>query len=405
MAEQFSFKITHKDSHSKARAGIIHTAHGSIETPYLIPVATRSEIIALSQEDLAALKPQAILANTYHLHFMPPGDQEIKRLGGLHKKMNFSKPLFTDSGGFQALSLGFGKISKLRKIGFFPNQNPINLEKNENSFVKLTDKGIFFRSIYNEEIEEFMDAEKSMKIQSNLGADIIMAFDQCNPPGQTEEETKKAMEISHRWEIESLKYKDPQQALYGIVHGGAYPKLREQSANFIASLPFDGIAIGGSLGNTKSDMYSLLQGTIDNLKDVDHKPRHMLGIGWVDDLFECVSRGMDTFDCVQTTRIARHGNLLVSPISGGTKANKFKIKIRRGIHSSDKNPIDSWCSCSTCKKYSRSDIFNLHKSKDPLYAKLATIHNISFMIKLSEEIKNSIKENRFGELKKEWLNS
>lgn len=398
----FSFEITHKDKKTKARAGIIKTRSGNIETPYLVPIATKAEIIALTKEDINSLSPQALLANTYHLHFLSPGDKEIKKQGGLHKVMNFSKPIFTDSGGFQALSLGFGRTTRLRKIGFFPGKNEILEDENQKSYAKLTEKGIIFKSVYDE-TEKFMGPKESMEIQSNLGSDIIMAFDQCNPPGQTEEETRKAMEISHKWELESLKHKNPSQAIYGIVHGGAYKNLRTESAQFIASLPFEGIAIGGSLGKTKKEMYSLLKGIISNLNEIDNKPRHMLGIGWIDDLFECVERGMDTFDCVQTTRIARHGELYVSPKESGNKKNKYHIKIRKIKYAQDKKPIDSWCSCPVCKNYSRKDLHNLCRIKNPEYGRLATIHNISFMEKLMKEIRDSIKENRFQELKKYWL--
>ncbi|MDP1695810.1 MAG: tRNA guanosine(34) transglycosylase Tgt [archaeon] len=402
MTPNFSFEITHQDKKTNARVGIIKTRSGNIETPYLVPIATRAEIISLSKEDISAISPQAILANTYHLHFLSPGDKEIKKLGGLHKFMNFSKPIFTDSGGFQALSLGFGRTTRLRKIGFFPGKNEIKTDNKEKTFVTLKDDGILFKSVYDE-TEKFMGPKESMQIQSNLGSEIIMAFDQCNPPGQTEEETKKSMEISHKWELESLKHKNPEQALYGIIHGGAYPNLRVESCKFISSLSFEGIAIGGSLGKTKKEMYFLLDGIISNLKEADKKPRHMLGIGWVDDLFECVERGMDTFDCVHTTRLARHGGLYISPKEEGNQKNKYHIKIRKIKHASENKPIDSWCDCSTCKSYSRKDLHNLCRIKNPQYAKLATIHNISFMEKLMKEIRDSIKENRFQELKSYWL--
>lgn len=403
MPPQFSFEITSKDKSSRARAGIIKTLHGIIETPYLIPVATRAEIITLSQDDVQALNLQALLANTYHLHFMPPGDEEIKRKGGLHQFMNFPKPIFTDSAGFQALSLGFGKTSKMRKIGFFPKENVITADNNEKSFVEFTKEGIIFASSYNESEKRFIGPKESMQIQSNLGADVIMAFDQCNPPGQSEEETKESMNISHQWELESLKYRNPNQALYGIIHGGVYPNLRKRSCKFVSELPFDGIAIGGSIGKDKEEMYFLLDIIIENLKSVEQKPMHMLGIGWVDDVFECIERGIDTFDCVQTTRVARHGHLYISPKSGGSKENKFKITIRQSKYSQDKSPIDSRCSCPTCKSYSRQDLHKMKKSKSPQYARLATIHNLHFMEKLLKEIRTAIKENCFQELKKFWL--
>ena len=208
------------------------------------------------------------------------------------------------------------------------------------------------------------------------------------------------MERSHRWEVESLKYRDKKQALYGIIHGGWFKDLRIKSAKFINSLPFDGIAIGGSLGETKESMYEILDWIMNK---IDERPRHMLGIGWIDDIFECVERGIDTFDCVEMTRVARHGNLYIGPKSGGKKENKFRLTISRNIYSKDKKPIDSTCKCSTCKNYSRSELYKLIKNKDLKYGKLATIHNIIFMENLTKEIRKAIKKGKFKELKKNWI--
>lgn len=408
----FSFDIIAKDKKSRARAGIIHTDHGTIETPYLIPVATRAHIISLSQADIKRLNVQALLANTYHLHFKP-GDTEIKKQGGLHKHMKFNKPIFTDSGGFQVFSLGQGRVSGARKIGFFPGERTTP-EEPDTSYVRITDEGVWFTSTYDNTSEQFIGPKESMHIQSNLGADIIMAFDECTANSHDYAYTKTSLARTHRWEHESLKHHNPKQALYGIVQGSTFKDLRIESAKYINSLPFDGIAIGGSLGKTKESMYEVLDYLIPELDD---RPRHMLGIGFVNDLFECVERGLDTFDCVNATRIARHGNLYVSPRAGGTQKNKFTITIDKPSFEKDKKPIDSVCTCSTCQTHTRaqlrtllkaykqtkaSDIIAANKIK-ATYDRLATIHNLHFMQNLSRLIRESIIAGTFHKLKKQWL--
>ena len=402
MSPQFSFEVMAQDKSSRARIGIIYTAHGNIETPYLIPVATRGHIVALSTEDIEKLNIQALLANTYHLH-LKPGDKKIKSLGGIHNFMKFQKPIFTDSGGFQAFSLGLGRQTNARKIGFLPGEKPLKQNADE-SYAKITEEGIYFISTYDDKSEHFIGPEESMKIQSNLGADIIMAFDECTSAGSDKKYIEKSMERSHRWELESLKFRNPQQALYGIIHGGWFKPLRIKSAQFVKSQNFDGIARGGSLGQTKKEMHEILD-WIAPLLDGDLRPRHMLGIGWIDDIFECVERGIDTFDCVEMTRIARHGDLYISPASQGSIKNKFQLDIKKSKYKTDKNKIDKNCSCSTCESYNRSDIHKLIKQKSPEYARLATIHNVYFILNLMRQIRESIKLGEFEELKKHWLGS
>jgi len=403
------FKILAQDKNSRARAGIISTKHGNIETPYLIPVATKGSIKSLTPQDIKKINPQALLANTYHLHLLP-GDNKIKNQGGLHKFMSFNKPIFTDSGGFQAFSLGIGAEIGVKKIGFFPGERiPF---KKEDNHAKITKKGVIFKSIYPPYKQHFIGPKESMQIQSNLGADIIFAFDECTSPSSNKKYIEESMHRSHRWEKQSLKYHNLNQALYGIIHGGWFKNLRAESAKYINSLPFDGIAIGGSLGKTKKDMHKILDWIIPNL---NNRPRHMLGIGWIDDIFNCVEHGIDTFDCVEMTRIARHGNLYISPKAGGNIKNKFRIDIAKQIYESEKSPIDSSCSCHTCENYSRADIRKLYKimcqdrqniEAKSLYGKLATIHNVHFMLDLTSKIRQSILEgnNSFQKLKDYWLN-
>lgn len=401
----FSFQILKKDKYSNARTGIISTSHGNLETPYLVPVATRGFIISLSAKDLKKLKIQSILANTYHLH-LKPGDKKIKSLGGLHKFTQFKGPIFTDSGGFQAFSLGDAKesgstklLTNLERIKHLKKQN-----KNE-SFARITDSGVHFKSVYDNS-PHFIDAKKSMLIQSNLGSDIIMAFDECSGADKSLEYQKTALKRTNSWALQSLKYKNKKQALYGIIQGGQYKSLRTKSAKFILSKPFEGIAIGGSFGDSYGDSKKAMLKVLDWLTPylkADKRPVHMLGIGWIDDIFELVGRGIDTFDCVHMTRIARHGHLFISPESGGKKSNKFRIKIKKSIFKNDKSKIDNLCTCLLCKNYNRSQAQALAKQDKFKFGKLATIHNITFMLNLMQQIRNSIKKGKFQQLKSKWL--
>lgn len=404
--ENFDFKISIKDKKTAARAGVIVTKRGKIETPYFVPVATLGSVRALNCDDLSDLGVQCALVNTYHLH-LKPGDATVKKLGGMHKFMNFEKPLISDSGGFQAFSLGLAREHNIGKIGnFFPDesgQKELNrAERNaKENLTKITDEGIKFRSVYDGSWH-FMDAKASMKIQSNLDSDIIMAFDECTSPLSDKDYTARAMRRTHDWAKLSLKYHNKKQALYGIIQGGWFRDLRDESAQFISSLPFDGTAIGGSLGNCKRDMYQILEWVVPQL---DGRPRHLLGIGDIDDIFECVQRGIDTFDCVSPTRIARRGSLYIGPASGGTVKNKFRLHIALAKFAQDKKPIDPRCSCFTCQNHSRAYLRHLYQANELSYYRLATIHNLHFMLDLMKQIRESIKKEKFLALKKKWLDN
>ncbi len=430
-----SFEIEKQDRESHARLGLIKTRRGDIQTPYLGPVATLGSVRALDSYDLAALGVKCTLANTYHLH-LKPGDELVARLGGLHRFMGFPGPIFTDSGGFQAFSLGFAREHNISKIGnIFPLETESSscrkLAENEScdrqleggdaclggraaelanrnrktpkkeNLTRITDEGISFKSMSDGEWH-FLDAEKSMKIQSNLGSDIIMAFDECTSPLSDYDYTRRAMLRTHDWAEQSLRHHDKSQALYGIIQGGWFEDLRLQSTQAISDLPFDGIAIGGSLGNSKQDMHEVLNWTIPRLDEC--RPRHLLGIGEIDDLFECVCLGIDTFDCVSPTRIARRGSLLLSPNSGGSIENKFRINIKSSRYREDEKPADPLCSCPTCRTYSRAYLRHLYEARELSYFRLATIHNLHFMLRLMEQIRESIKDGRLLELKSQWLN-
>ncbi|MBN2880808.1 tRNA guanosine(34) transglycosylase Tgt [Candidatus Woesearchaeota archaeon] len=394
----FSFEILKEDKNSKARIGIIHTRHGDINTPYFVPVGTLATVRSLDSRDLDDLESECTLANTYHLH-LKPGDETIKKLGNLHKFMSFNRPIFTDSGGFQAFSLGFAREHNINKLGtIFTGEK--RSEVPEEKFAHITDEGVNFKSIYDG-TSHFMNPKKSMEIQSNLGSDIIMAFDECTSPLNDYNYTKLAMKRTHVWAKESLEFHDKNQALYGIIQGGWFEDLRLESAKYINSLPFDGIAIGGSLGKSKADMHKILDWTIPLL---DKRPRHLLGIGEIEDIFECVHRGIDTFDCVMPTRIGRRGSLYLNPESGGNLQNKFRLHLKRAEFKEDPRPIDPLCTCSTCKRYSRAYLRHLYKVNEIVYFRLAAIHNIHFMLELMKEIRESIKNDSFKKLKDKWFN-
>src|SRR3989339_680815 len=346
---KFNFKIEYSDKKSLARTGVIETPHGQIETPAFVPVGTAATVKALSPRDLNEIGASVIFANTYHL-YLRPGEKTVKTMGGLHKFMNWQGPIMTDSGGFQVFSLGFGIEHGVGKIAnIFPSEE-FSENKNKNDkksiqkiiskpkLVKITDDGAFFTS-HLDGSKHFFNPAKSIGIQEDLGADIILAFDECTSPLSDKRYTQEAMERTHRWAKESLDAKTRNdQALYGIVQGGAYKDLREKSAKFISSLPFDGLAIGGSLGKSKWDMLKVIKWTVKNFKK-ENKPRHLLGIGDPLGILESVELGCDTFDCVAPTRIARNGELMTE---------RGDINIFNAKYKENKNPIENNCSCYTC---------------------------------------------------------
>jgi len=405
------FTINSKDG--KARTGVIKTRHGSFETPVFIPVATAATVKALSNKDLLDCGASVLLANTYHLH-LRPGEELIKRLGGLHKFMSWDKPLVTDSGGFQVFSLGFGMEHNVGKVAdnYFINERnnknqlnkKINILKNNKNigqkWAHVDDSGVSFRNpVTGDKVR--LTPKSSMEIQSKLGADIIFAFDECTSPLSDKKYTSIALERTHRWALECLKYYDKKQALFGIVQGGDYRDLRVKSAKFISKLDFPGYGIGGFLGKSKDEMHKLIEWVIPLLPE--NKPRHLLGIGAVEDLFNTVERGIDMFDCVGPTRWARRGHLYISPSSGGNLKNKFRINIQNTQFREDKKPIDRECDCYVCKNYSRAYLRHLCIANELLYFQLASLHNVRFILRLMERMRDSVNEKKFKMLKKEWF--
>ncbi len=391
----FDFKILEKDKKTKARVGEIHTAHGVIKTPTFVPVGTRASVRGLSAEDLKEINVQLLFGNTYHLH-LKPGEDTVKEFGGLAKFMSWNGPTITDSGGFQVFSLGQKKIKVLSD----------DKEEMEVDLVKIKEDEVIFRSHIDGSIHTF-SPKISIQIQKKLGADLILAFDECTPYPATEEYAKSAMERTHRWltqSIEEFENKSSsyfEQALYGIIQGSVFEKYRVESAKFVASQKTQGIAIGGvSVGESKKEMRDVLSWVYPYLPE--ERPRHLLGIGEIDDVFDAVAFGMDTFDCVIPTRFGRYGIVFVSPPLGSAK-NKFRMDLTRTVFSSDKSPIDSNCECLTCKNYTRAYIHHLFKVEELLAYRLASYHNVYFLVKLSEQIRKSILEGSFENLRTLWL--
>lgn len=394
----FSFELLGKEEN--ARAGRLDTSHGSIETPSFVAVGTQATVRAVSVGDLRMTGNQVIITNAYHLHIQP-GEDLIERMGGLHQFMSWGGPLMTDSGGFQVFSLGAGKEHGVGKVApIFPAEKDRGghfRSKKGKPLVKVDEEGVEFISYLDGSRHRFTP-ERVIEIERKLGADIILVLDECTSPLHDYHYTRTAMERTHRWAVRALtefqRTSDNSQALLGIVQGGAYRDLRQESGSFIASQGFDGFAIGGSLGRSKEEMYQVLEWTVPHLPQ--DKPRHLLGIGEIEDIFEVVKCGIDLFDCVAPTRMARTGTLFVK----GTE--RFRIHILNARFKDDPGPIDEDCHCHTCCNYSRAYLRHLFAAKEPSAIRLATIHNLHFLESLMRQIRTAIRENRLEALKREW---
>jgi len=388
------FKIIHKDKNSRARAGELHTSHGIVETPAFVPVGTQATVKSLTSEDLQTIGVQVLFGNTYHLH-LRPGEDTVAHFGGLGKFMGWNGVTMTDSGGFQVFSL-----ARYRKFG----KQELPNDDGQADLVKITEDGVIFTSHLDGSQHSFTP-EQSIAIQKKIGADIILALDQCTTYPITHESAKADMERTHRWAIRSIqamKHKGTfNQALYGIIQGSIFADLRRESAAFIASHPFDGFAIGGvSVGETKQEMHAAVERSIPFLPE--NKVRHALGIGDVDDIFEIIERGIDTFDCVTPSRLGRVGHVFAMPPEGNLQ-NRFRYDITKVQFAQDSMPLSVCCDCYVCKNFTRGYIHHLFRAKELLAYRLATYHNIYFIIQLTRKIRTSLLENRFAALKKQWL--
>jgi queuine tRNA-ribosyltransferase len=420
----FNFKIEKRLENSLGRAGVLETPHGTILTPSFVVVGTKATVKSLSPEQVKEAGTQVVLGNTYHL-YLQPGDELIRDAGGLHKFMNWSGPLMTDSGGFQVFSLGVAYGKELSKVVSITDPSLLIPERSsvEDGVPRLAtigNDGVSFRSHIDGSLH-YITPEKSIEIQHNLGADIIFAFDECTSPTENERYQEEALSRTHAWAKRSLEehkkregvkqeyvnssrftpkgpYTDKNshipaslpQALFGIVQGGRSEELRKKSAKIIGSMDFDGFGIGGSFA--KEDMSSAVKWVNEILPE--EKPRHLLGIGEPEDLFMGVENGVDLFDCVGPTRIARNGALFTK---------KGKINITNAKFVKDFNKIDIGCECYTCQNYTRAYLSHLFRAKEMLGATLASIHNIYFINKLVADMRQAILDGTFYEFKEEFL--
>ncbi len=394
----FRFEI--KATCGSARTGVLATSHGEVHTPAFVAVGTLASVKGVTPRHLKEVGTQIIIANTYHLH-LQPGEDLVEGAGGLHRFMGWDGPLMTDSGGFQIFSHGAGKEHGVGKIASIfpeePDRGGHLRKKPGKSLVTVDEDGVDFISYLDGSRHRFTP-ENVIEIQAKLGTDIILPLDECTSPLHGREYTISAMERTHRWAVRALeafsKYGKPHQSLLGIVQGGAFEDLRKESAEFVSQQGFSGFAIGGSLGKSKRDMHNVLDWTVPNLPQ--QKPRHLLGIGEVEDIFEAVKRGVDTFDCVSPTRMARTGTLL----SYGHPRHRLHIlnsRFRR-----DYSPVEPDCPCYTCRNFTRAYLRHLFSAREPTAIVLATIHNLSFMERLMEQIRLSIARGNLEQLMKRW---
>jgi queuine tRNA-ribosyltransferase len=396
------FQVEARDPGSRARAGVIRTPHGPVHTPVFMPVGTRGTVKSLTPEEVAEHGADIILGNTYHL-YLQPGHELIARQGGLHRFMGWHGPILTDSGGFQVFSLVYGGIADEIK-----GRRPAH-PQSQAGMVKVSDEAVVFKS-YIDGSKHVFTPERSIEIQKGIGADIILCFDELPPFHAGYDYTARSLVRTHAWERRCLEFHrrtpggeglsfqapTPDQALFGIVHGGVWPELRQESAAYIGGLGFDGLCIGGSLGGDKAQMREVVDMTVPHMPD--GLPRHLLGIGDVDDLIEGVARGIDMFDCVSPTRLGRHGTALVRD-----RAKRFKLNVANAACREDQGPLDAWCTCYTCRRFSRAYIHHLFKAEELLGIRLVSLHNVAFLLQLMREVRASILEGRFAELRADWL--
>jgi queuine tRNA-ribosyltransferase len=368
------FEIAARDG--AARAGVIHTPHGDVRTPAFVPLASNASVRGLLPGEVAALGYDMVLGNTFHL-FITPGEDYVAAAGGLHRFMGWDGPIVTDSGGFQVFSMGHGSVAdeiKGRRDG------------RKSMVHEISEDGVRFAS-YTDGSERFMGPETSMEVQAKLGSDIALAFDECTPFHAERSYTLRAMERTHRWLDRCIAWQREHapagQLLYGIVQGGVHEDLRRESTDYVARSDVDGIAIGGSLGQEKEQMREVVGWALRGLPD--ERPRHLLGIGDVDDILHAVAAGVDSFDCATPTRLARHGTALV-PDPG----SRWRLDLTKGASSGSDEPIAAGCPCPACRDHTRGYLHYLARHKELTGARLITLHNLTFMARLMEGVRAAI---------------
>lgn len=371
----FHFERLHQSTKSNARIGRIHTPHGIIDTPNFVAVGTNGTIKSLDNAMVSEIGLQLMFCNTYHL-MLQPKTELIKNSGGLHKFINRSLPIITDSGGFQVFSLSYGSVAdELKSRG---------QKKQEGLVLKISEEGVLFRS-YRDGSKVMLSPETSIKAQKDLGADIIIPMDELPPYHFPAAELRASLDRTHRWEQRSLEahLKNPQeQAIYAVIHGGIDPVMRQESCKFLTNLPFDGYSIGGSLGKNKAEMNTLLAYTTQYLpKD---KPSHLLGIGDIASLESCIPYGIDTFDSSYPTRAARHGVIFTS---------RGPVNVTKAENATKFSPVDENCLCPTCTRFSMAYLHHLFKARELTSMSLASVHNLHYMVRLMEKYREKIWNN------------
>lgn len=372
----FNFELIHKSKKSRARVGKIYTPHGIIDTPNFVAVGTNGTLKAVDNALIEQIGIQLMFCNTYHL-IVHPGSNVVAQAGGIHKFINRKLPIITDSGGFQVFSLAYGTVKdELKSKG---------IKRHTEAVLKINEEGVLFRS-YRDGSMILLTPETSIQAQKEIGADIIIPFDELPPYHIDPKILKNSLHRTHRWEEKSLNEhlkNQNNQAIYAVIHGGIDPELRSLSCKFLTNLPFDGFAIGGSLGKNREEMVNMLNYLMPQVPE--DFPNHLLGIGDIESLDACVRLGLDTFDSSHPTRCARHG--LLFTFSGN-------IKILQTKYRNNFEPIEKTCDCYTCKNYSLAFIHHMFKAKEITGLTLATIHNLHFMVRLMEKYRNDILEDR-----------
>ncbi|QJE74508.1 tRNA guanosine(34) transglycosylase Tgt [Aerophototrophica crusticola] len=390
----FAFDILHRDPASQARLGRLTTPHGAIETPNFIFCGTKATVKGVTPDQLRAEQTDIILSNTYHL-MIQPGAEVVAAMGGLHKFMGWDGPMLTDSGGYQIFAMGHGSVADEVK-----GRRTTTREK---TLLKITEEGAKFRSYMGGE-HLFLTPEKSIDIQRKLGADLIVQLDECTPFHVDRNYTARSMRMSHRWGDRSLAEFERggglsanglPQAMYGIVQGGVYPDLRKESAEYTKDRPFFATAVGGSLGAHKEQMVEVVAMAMAHVHA--ERPVHLLGIGGIVDIFAGVRLGIDTFDCVSPTRIARHGWALVPGVKGE------RLNLRNGRFKSDPEPIDASCGCYACRKFSRAYLHHLLKAEELLAMQLVSLHNIHTMNRLMRDVREGLRTGTLDAVEQRWV--
>jgi queuine tRNA-ribosyltransferase len=375
------FEITARDG--AARAGLIHTPHGDVRTPAFVPLASTATVKSLHAAEVAELGYDMVLGNTFHL-FIQPGPDLIGEMGGLHEFMGWSGAIITDSGGYQVFSMGHGSVAEEIKR---------RRERKRSMIVSIEEEGVRFRS-YLDGGERFMGPETSMEVQAALGSDIALAFDECTPFHVERDYTARSMERTHRWLDRCVSWHAEHapagQLLYGIVQGGVHEDLRALSTAYVADSGVQGIAIGGSLGQSKEQMREVVGWSLRDLPS--EPPRHLLGIGDVDDLVHAVGAGIDTFDCATPTRLARHGTALVHD-----PASRWRLDLSKAVHRTSTEPIDERCGCPACREHTRGYLHYLIRAGELTGKRLVTLHNLTFMERLMRELREAIAAGDFAE--------